>query len=177
MLVLLAGARWVTRPFQQRWLVVACVEGNIERVRYLLLSGADANARTDKGITPLMFTSGWSNPFLMGAAEPEKSPTLADLASDVYDDYPTIAELLLKHGADVNARTDEGYTALYWASQVGHEDLVRVLIEHGADVNANTISDETPLQAAQARRELSPEKFDRVISLLKEAGQRNTTPP
>ena len=93
----------------------------------------------------------------------------------MYENYPTIAELLLEHGTDVDARSDEGYSALHWASQVGHEDLVRVLIDRGADVNANTTSDETPLMIAHARRELSPEKLDRVIALLKKAGAKEPT--
>ncbi|HOD75396.1 MAG TPA: ankyrin repeat domain-containing protein [Syntrophorhabdaceae bacterium] len=44
-----------------------------------------------------------------------------------------VVRSLLEKGADVNARTDMGETALHLASS---EEVVRVLIEHGADVNA-----------------------------------------
>jgi outer membrane protein assembly factor BamB len=43
---------------------------------------------------------------------------------------------LLEQGADVNARTGYGATALTFAADKGHRDVVRTLIEHKADVNA-----------------------------------------
>lgn len=44
---------------------------------------------------------------------------------------------LLKEGADVNAKTDTGATALMWASFFGKLDVVKVLLANGADVNAS----------------------------------------
>lgn len=43
---------------------------------------------------------------------------------------------LLKEGADVNAKTDTGATALMWACFFGKLDVVKVLLANGADVNA-----------------------------------------
>jgi ankyrin repeat protein len=43
---------------------------------------------------------------------------------------------IIKKGADVNARGDDGGTALMLASQDGHTDVAKLLIEKGADVNA-----------------------------------------
>ena len=38
---------------------------------------------------------------------------------------------LLKEGADVNARTKDGWTALMGAAYIGRNDIVKVLLEHG----------------------------------------------
>ena len=45
-------------------------------------------------------------------------------------------QALLDQGADINAKSEEGWTALIWAAQQGHTDTVQTLLAHGADVNA-----------------------------------------
>ena len=47
-----------------------------------------------------------------------------------------ICKILIEHGADVNAKTRVGRTALHNAVQNGNLELVKLLIAHGADVNA-----------------------------------------
>jgi ankyrin repeat protein len=59
-----------------------------------------------------------------------------------------VARLLLERGADVNARDDDGDTALYWASRNGHEELVALLLSHGADVINKGMGDWTALMTA-----------------------------
>lgn len=44
-------------------------------------------------------------------------------------------ESLLKVGADVNARDDNGSTPLHWATNHANSHIIELLIEHGADVN------------------------------------------
>ena len=46
-----------------------------------------------------------------------------------------ICWLLLKHGADVASKIQEGWTALHIASRYGHSGIVEKLLVHGADVN------------------------------------------
>ena len=43
---------------------------------------------------------------------------------------------LIKHGADIEARSDLGFTALNAAASAGFADVVRVLVAHGADTLA-----------------------------------------
>jgi serine/threonine-protein phosphatase 6 regulatory ankyrin repeat subunit B len=62
--------------------------------------------------------------------------------SEIHDaaargDLPAVTSLLAK-GTDVNARTDDGQTALMFASSNGHKDVVQLLVDKGADVNAKT---------------------------------------
>ena len=46
-----------------------------------------------------------------------------------------VAELLLRHGAIVNAEDDDGWTALYAAARARHTDMAELLLRHGAYVN------------------------------------------
>jgi ankyrin repeat protein len=45
-------------------------------------------------------------------------------------------ELLLKEGADINAKDNAGWTALMYASANCHKDIVELLIKAGADIDA-----------------------------------------
>lgn len=60
----------------------------------------------------------------------------------LYGDADSV-QLLLKSGADPNARNDAGATALMWA--VEDADTTRLLLRHGADVNARSADGLTPL--------------------------------
>jgi len=59
-----------------------------------------------------------------------------------------VAELLLAHGADANARSTSRSIALHWAASEGHRDVVRLLLDAGADVRAGNENGWTPLHAA-----------------------------
>ena len=46
-----------------------------------------------------------------------------------------IVKLLIDKGADVNAKTDDGMTALIVAAENGQADVAKLLIDKGADIN------------------------------------------
>jgi len=64
--------------------------------------------------------------------------------------FKDIADLLIAHGADVNATDKNGHTPLYEAmNQVPwHKDLAALLLAHGADPNISDSAGETPLHEA-----------------------------
>ena len=72
-------------------------------------------------------------------------------------------EVLLKAGADVNARNGRGSTPLHWA--VSDEGKTRLLLEKGAAINSQTDSGRTPLYLAASQSD-----HDNVLRLLLDKG-------
>lgn len=103
--------------------------GNVKMVEFLVAQGADVNATDAEGHTPLHKAVGQSN---MGSLGQQ------------------IAELLVAHGADVDAGRGK-YTPLCAAAGAGLRQSVEFLLSKGADINAGH-SPVTPLhEAAEGR--------------------------
>lgn len=77
----------------------------------------------------------------------------------------SIIELLLEHGADINARNQYGSTALIKAASHGHIDVMKILIQAGADAN---IEDNEGLSAFAILRNNYPHIFDKWMSAIQE---------
>jgi ankyrin repeat protein len=59
---------------------------------------------------------------------------------------------LLAQGADVNAKDDQGQTALHWVAPArDNPEMVKVLVAKGADVNAKDNAGETALMIAASQ--------------------------
>lgn len=98
-----------------------------DRVRELLTTGADVEEPQLLGMRPLHMAASLG---CVGAVE-----------------------LLISHGANVNATDDQGQTPLHWASggkdtKQEHLAVITSLIKAGADVNAHDALGSTPLHRA-----------------------------
>ncbi|XP_078664037.1 uncharacterized protein LOC144907104 [Branchiostoma floridae x Branchiostoma belcheri] len=63
-----------------------------------------------------------------------------------------VVELLLKHGADLEARTKDDMTALHVASGNGETKVAAFLLKHGADLEARDVDGLTSLHVASQYR-------------------------
>jgi hypothetical protein len=79
-----------------------------------------------------------------------RAPLRAQLIDASFNGLLHAVEVLLLHGADVNAQGGRDGNALQAASAGGHVELVQLLLEKGADVKAQGGSDGNALQAASA---------------------------
>jgi len=84
----------------------AATNGSLEEVERLLGEGADINAGSDNGMTPLILAS-WNG-------------------------HTSVVEILLREGADIAAKTKEGSTALSLARERNHVAVIALLQQSGA---------------------------------------------
>jgi uncharacterized protein len=125
---------------------------DLEGARKLLKGGADANALTERGISPLSLAVANGNPsmvelLLKHGAKADQSEltgeTLLMLAAQVGE--PTVVKLLLDHGAGVNVRDPQfGQTALMFAARAGHAAVASMLISRGAELDVATKKGDPP---------------------------------
>jgi ankyrin repeat protein len=69
--------------------------------------------------------------------------------------HPGLVQLLLKHGADPNARGVDGQTLLHVSSRKGDWKVARELLNLDVDINSRDNQGRTPLQVALERQEKS----------------------
>ena len=80
------------------------------------------------------------------AAETERRAWLNSMLLQASN--PSMAKLLLDHGADARAARHDGDTALLLAAHGGHEAVAQLLLQHGADVAAASNDGTTALMLA-----------------------------
>ena len=156
-------------------LSLACGTDHPSSVALLLSSGARPNQRMACGRTVL--TNVLDHPALVkllldNGANPNVRysepgvPSTTPLIDASATDQPITSELLIAHGADVNAVDSRGETPLIMAAQGSDVDLVRMLMSRHADTHIVDRSGSTAITWA---------KYDgnrRMISVLTHARQR-----
>ncbi len=104
----------------------AAASGNIEAVQQHLEAGTDVDAKEPPG---------GGTPLLVAA-------TFGRVKA---------AKLLIEKGANVNAKSNDGATALHGAAFFCHTEVVQLLLAKGADANAKNIRGETPIDAVAGK--------------------------
>ena len=140
-------------------LALACDNGAARTVTRLLAAGADPNRARGTGETPVMtcartgaveaVTALFARGADPSAAEPWHGQTALMWAAG--EGHAEVAQVLIDHGADVEARSKGGFTALLIAAREDDPALVGHLVAAGADVNAAAPDGTTPLHVAAVR--------------------------
>lgn len=140
--------------FQRSPLYQAVAARQTNIVQYLLDKGADVNAGGSYGVMKPLYSAvqggdkGIVQILLNHGADSGNSL----LHSPESMCYGEIYEMLIAHGADMNARNERGWTPLHSALIFGQIGIVELLISKGADVNAETVDGDTPLSLAKLSR-------------------------
>ncbi|KAL8707961.1 MAG: hypothetical protein Q9220_007104 [cf. Caloplaca sp. 1 TL-2023] len=123
---------------------IACSTGQARAVAMLLRLGANVTARTREEdedwdqSTPLILAAGHS--------------------------FDEVVKILLEHGAEVDAFTKAGFTALHQAAQKGDCSTAKIILDHGASTSALTQRGWAALHMA------AEDGFQDVVELLLDYG-------
>lgn len=143
-----SGADLEVRPYGNATpLAIAIAEDQYAAAIALAEAGANPNSRNgEDDLTPLMLASGReTTQFSLGAGRRR--------IQRFHPQYPSTLELsreLIKAGADVNARSKRGLTALMLAAAKNQVPVVGLLVQSGADASATSPAGKTALQIAQS---------------------------
>jgi ankyrin repeat protein len=109
-----------------RWAVSS---GHVEITQDLLQAGAYVNAKYGKGTTLLMFAATRGHQAIW---ETFTGKTFSPRPGKARTDWPAMVTTLLKAGADVRARAEDGNAALSMATSKGEKNLAELLRNAGA---------------------------------------------
>ena len=122
--------------------------GKADLISTLINAGADANAKDSAGNTP------FHNVVVRGDSRLVSKLSELGIDSDdtVTKEIPVIISMLLKSGADVNAKNKWGKTPLHEAAFAGIIEVIPMLVEAGANVNQKDNNGDTPLDLAKKEK-------------------------
>lgn len=137
----------------------AAMLGDLAKVQsYLQNDPTLVRARSADGGTALHFACFFGHPEIAQVliesgsdlrAVAEKFGNVQPLHSAVAGRNHQIIESLLQNGADVNAKQQQGYTALHSAAHHGDMRLAKMLLQYGANPLMKLDDGQTPIDMAQ----------------------------
>jgi quinoprotein dehydrogenase-associated probable ABC transporter substrate-binding protein len=147
-------------------LAFAIAQNNLKAALALIDAGAPVNTKSTKlGLTPLMVASGREQvEYSISGGRHE----VENLSLDPhYPDTLQVARSLIAHGADVNAVSSSGTTALMLAAAHDSTPVVGLLLQSGADSGKRSPDGKTALDIATENGN------DTVVSLIRLMQQSN----
>jgi len=130
-----SGARYRRHLAGATALLFAAKSADVEVMRLLLEYGADPTINTDENITPLMAAAG-----IAWASNQDRASESQVLEA--------VKLLVDEQGADVNAVSDLGETAMHAAAYRGANSVVQYLFDKGAKLDVVAVDGRTPLIVA-----------------------------
>jgi len=133
----------VPTTYREQPIHFASERGNVDVVEYLLSKGADAKARSrDMDIMPLNYASTKavaamlvSNNAPINGETNQWGRNTPPIWSAAWNGRTEVVQYLVEQGADINAKSYGGQTALQVATQKGHTDIVNILAGNGTDLS------------------------------------------
>lgn len=123
-------------------LIKAAYKGKFARAQLLVEQGADVNASTKDGMTPLIIAARKEDPqlarFLLDHGADTERSTPGDgtaLTAAAKRGHLLVITELVERGANINAEAPGVGTPLIVAVRTDHTEVVKYLVDHGADVN------------------------------------------
>ncbi|XP_027128479.1 ankyrin repeat domain-containing protein 26 isoform X3 [Larimichthys crocea] len=134
---------------------IACANGHVDVVQFLLESKAKLNLCDNQNRSALMKAVQCQHePCVSMLLENHADPNLVDIngntALHLAANIPSIstAASLLEHEADINAQNKEAFTPLTVAVREDHIEMAEFLLKEGADVNFRDQDQRSPLMIA-----------------------------
>ncbi len=139
-------------------LMYAAIAGNTDIGRMLIEDDADTKARGSNGWSPLMVAAAKGHsPFVRLLLENGADVNAIDvygwtpLARASFEKRNEVVGIIVSvPGADIDARDDQGATALHHAASVGAIRIIELLLSAGANRNIKDFKELTPLDRARA---------------------------
>ncbi len=136
-------------------LILAASKGHQNNVEFLISRGADVNAMTFEGVTPLMYASDNGDIDIVillveNGADVNVQPLsgLTALIGASKSNHFHVAEYLASHGANANFKDTYGVTAVHYAAAYNFYELADMLIFYGSDPDMPDKKGNTPLITA-----------------------------
>jgi cytohesin len=152
---------------------------NLDILKAMLEAGADPNSVEGN---PNGICSQGESPLMVAAKNRYTRSSDGNSYSISYDGDPAVAKLLVKHGANVNARrSSDGATVLHLAVQSGNREIVELLLANKADVNVRNNDGLTPLDLVKNKLLSNAAPSDKanaseIADLLRQHGALNNLP-
>jgi ankyrin repeat protein len=136
-------------------LMIAASRGYSSEINRLIARGADVNAETADGATPLVYAVSNNkseavstileyNPLVDKLTASYETPLMIATKNGFFE----IAEKLIRAGANVNTGDRFGATSLHYAAIYGYTNIADLLLYYDADPDIKTTDGSTPLHGA-----------------------------